>query len=136
MKDITAVINRYVQQRVVGKDKSSALSIKEGNAVFILNVDNIEYIECQRNVQILYFTTGEKKEIHSRLGILETQLSEHGFIRVHKGYLVNCRYVKRFDATTVILHSGALVPVGRSRKNEAMKEWMSYIRVHGVSIIG
>lgn len=136
VKDISSVVNRYIQQRVLNSGKSSVLGVKDGNVFLMLNVDNIEYIECQRNIQILYFVAGDKKEIHSRLEILETQLGEYGFIRVHKGYLVNCRYIKRFAASTVVLHSGMFIPVGRSKKNEAMQKWMAYIRIHGISFIG
>lgn len=35
--------------------------------------------------------------------LLEQQLVPHGFLRVHKGYLVNFRYVSQIEQTEVLL---------------------------------
>ncbi len=58
------------------------------------------------------------------------------FLRVHKGYLVPCKFIRRFDSNSVILTTGEEIPVGRSRRQEAMDAYLAYIGRTGSTLIG
>ena len=58
-------------------------------------------------------------------------LSEYGFIRCHRQYLVNLRYVYRMDrnAVTVILNGGIHqdIPIGESMYQAVYMTYLKYI---------
>ena len=49
------------------------------------------------------------------------ELVPQGFIRIHKGYLVNYRFIRRIDDTDVVLDNGERVPLSRRKIPESHK---------------
>lgn len=137
IKDIASVIERYVAEKA--KDAAPPLvrlELKERGKLVTLNASLIKYAECLRNEQVLYMDGQDDVVLRSRMTVLESELIKHDFIRIHKGYIVNCAYVKRFDGNSVTLTTGETLPVGRSKHNEAMDTYLEYIHKNGISIIG
>ena len=136
LKDIVSVIERYVEQK--GKEQDSVLvfELKEKGSLVTIDVGRLKYIECLRNKQIFYIEGEEEKQIYSRMSVLEEKLIPLDFVRIHKGYLVNCRYIKRFDNNTVTLTSGEMLAVGRSKIDSSMEKYLEFIHKNGISIIG
>lgn len=136
MKDISSVINRYIEQKLNEVADKFVISFKSENGSVTINPELVKVVECFRNTQTFVFSSGEKREICSRMHTLEEQLKDYDFVRIHKGYLVNCKFVNRMDSTSVTLTSGEVYPVGRSYHTDAMTIWMKYIRLHGIPVIG
>lgn len=136
MKDISSVIKRYIEQKMNEVSEKVLITFKSENGPVTINPEQVKAVECFRNTQTFCFASGEKRELHSRMHTLEEQLKDYGFVRIHKGYLVNCMFVKRMDGSNVTLTSGETYPVGRSYHNDAMTQWMAFIRLHGVPVIG
>jgi len=137
IKDLSGVIERYVKQKVLsGENKLLQIEVKNRGEFISVNLSLVKYIECVKNVQTLYMDGLKNCEVHSRIYSLEEQVTSYGFIRIHKGYLVNCKYIRRFNATTVQLTTGEELPVGRSKRDEAMDKYFEYMRANGISIIG
>ena len=61
------------------------------------------------------------------MGAVEGSLSGSGFVRVHKGFLVNQAEVKILRADKIELNSGASIPLGRSFADSAKKILMRYM---------
>lgn len=136
VKDISSLISRYIKQKVETVSEKFVVTFKGSNGPISINPEEIQIVECYKNTQIFIFASGEQREICSRMQTLEDQLKDYSFVRVHKGYLVNCKYVKRMDSVSVTLISGKTYPVGRTYHTEAMTCWMKYIRLHGIPVIG
>lgn len=135
MDDLNDVITRFVEKRKKGG--GDTVCFKDGQGTVSIDISRVKYVECERNAQILHFEDrGAIHKIYSRMETLEAELAKYGFIRIHKGYLVNSRYIGRFEATTLVLSTGEELPVGRSRRQEAMAAFMSYIGRSGVPYIG
>ena len=60
----------------------------------------------------------------------EEELTEVGFVRIHKPYLVNCRYIKLFEGQTVVLKDGQRLEVSRERREECFKQFREYNLKH------
>lgn len=136
LKDIVSVIERYVEKKSKEKDLLIRFELKEKGALVTVDVGLLKYIECLKNEQVFYMDKQENKSIYSRMNVLEEKLVSLGFIRIHKGYLVNSRYIKRFDNNAVTLSTGEALPVGRSKFNESMAQYLDFIHKNGISIIG
>ena len=79
--------------------------IQKGNAsLLILNhktsrkvfVKNVVLLEGNINYTTLHLENGRKEILSHTLKFYETFLKSHGFLRVHRGYLINPEYVKDY----------------------------------------
>ena len=71
----------------------------------------------------------ENGEWHTPLSIdeLEKMLSGLEFIRCHKSFLVNFRYVNAFGTSSMELADGKQIPVSKHRIKEVRKEFFTYM---------
>ena len=51
---------------------------------------------------------------------------EAGFVRCHKSYLVNLKYIARYTATQFIMMNGKIIPISRSKKNESVDRYVLF----------
>lgn len=58
---------------------------------------------------------------------LEKRLSGWGFIRCHKSFLVNCRFIHAFSTSTIELADGKQIPVSKHRIKEVRKAFFDYM---------
>lgn len=132
MDDISEVIDRYIEQRSSAKEDDEIHFKNQSGDLVSVRINQLKYIECYKNVQRFVLDGEDDKKLYSRMNILEEQLKDYGFIRTHKGYLVNCKYIQRLDRKTLMLSTGEVLPVGRSRYHQAMDEYMSYVSTYGI----
>lgn len=100
-------------------DFKLALSTTEG--VFFYAPLEILYCEGENNYTRFIFTKHKPMLVSKTLGEYEDLLREHGFIRIHKSYLVNARYVSKVDREgTLLMSDNKSLPVSRRRKEAVM----------------
>ncbi len=134
--DISGAIGRYVAEMQKTEEPDLQFELKQRGSYLSVNATALKYIECFKNMQILHIADGENKTVYSRMSVFENILATHDFIRVHKGYIVSCRYIRRFERCSVILKTGEELPVGRSKHDAALAAYLEYIRKNGITIIG
>lgn len=137
LEDIGEVIARFVASSENKKEDDRYFYLKDQQGTIAIDVAHVTYIECIRNMQILHFDDSrEEYRLYSRMGTLEEELRKYDFIRVHKGFLVSCRFIRRFESKAVILTTDEEIPVGRSHHHEAMDAYLDYISRSGDGFIG
>lgn len=90
-----------------------------------IEIDDIFYVEVMNHTLIYHTREGELSErgaIKDRARMLE----EHDFARCSNSYLVNLRYVRSFNATSVTVRDWT-IPVGRTKKKEFMQKLTAYM---------
>jgi two-component system LytT family response regulator len=101
------------------KDFKLTLSTSEG--VFFYDPLEILYCEGENNYTRFVFTKHKPMMVSKTLGEYEELLAEHGFLRIHKSYLVNTKYVSNIDREGLLLMSdGKQLPVSKRRKEMVM----------------
>lgn len=110
------------------ESKNDSLLIKINNELVKININDILYFEGEANYVNLY-TKNEKLKFRETLSNLEKKLSDKGFIRVHKGYLICEKEVFLINSKEVKLNNGTIIPIGRSYSEIAKKELMKYLRL-------
>lgn len=136
MKDVSEVLTRYMETRIMTGKKSYRLEIQDVTGVSVLETSEIRYIESYRNTQTVYMKNGENVTLHATMDKIMDKLQELDFVRIHKGYIVSCENIKKFNRTEAELFSGEKLPVGRAYYSHAAECFMTYIRLHGVVGIG
>lgn len=85
----------------------------------VLEAASILYCQADDNYTQIFLATGGKKLVSKTLKYFEDALTDFGFARVHKSYLVNINEVtgyRKGKGGTVVLSSGKEVMVSASQK--------------------
>lgn len=90
-----------------------------------LELNHTIYIEAQ-DKYLSIVTTDDRILVRHTLSQLEQSLEGYQFLRIHKSYLVNYRFVRRFRGEQVILENGQELPLSRRRAAQVRKQFIDY----------
>lgn len=110
-RDIKPISNTVA---IPQKETDTIIQIKSGTKYHKVAVTDIVYIESLKDYVKIHTLT---KNIVSKQKIsdLETQLTPHAFLRVHRSYLINSKKVTAFSPHDIELND-IEVPIGASYK--------------------
>lgn len=92
----------------------ATLNVRADRQVVTLPIATIRYIESVSDYVKIH--TVERTVVSKqRLHVLEDELAPHGFLRIHRSYLIAPRHLTAFTAETIHLGDTAL-PIGRTYK--------------------
>lgn len=88
-----------------------------------LYTDNILYIESRKHKAVFFCLESKliNLTIYDKLDHIEKKLEGHGFLRIHKSYLVNMKHIQRISNYKAELDVGGELSVPR-RRYQAVKE--------------
>ncbi len=121
-EELNEILDDCIRRR--NEKRDFAFTTPAGNMRIPLN--DILYFESEGNYLQLNTTT-EKYRFRSTLYAVENAIKEFGFVRVHKGYLVNQMAVKLLGRDEVVLLNGERIPIGKSYAGTAKKILMRYM---------
>ena len=101
------------------KDKL-LLSCVEGNVS--VGAFEIIYIETMGHRNIVHLKD-QDYHIYEKLDIFEQLLRSHGFLRVHKSYLVNMQHIRNINSYVMTLDNGVKISVPKARYKEVKREY-------------
>lgn len=80
------------------------------------NYQEVVYMKGHGNYTMLHFYSGQQILFPYTLAIFENHLvSQHGFVRIHRGYLVNKQFIAYACPTELCLSTGCWLPIARRR---------------------
>ena len=94
--------------------------IKSGTGVEKIKLNMIKYFSSSGRVVTLNLKNSTRN-FYAKLDDVEASIADNVFIRIHKSYLVNSKYIERIEGLDVILSDGTILPVSRER-NKTVKE--------------
>ena len=110
--------------------KVPKIELQTGRQTVEVALDTIWFVESEKNYLLFYREKDERGEaVRARMKIAEAEkeLEPHGFVRTHKGYLVNMNYVYRLRENEILLLNGKHVPVSRSYLNQIRMKIMGAV---------
>lgn len=116
-KNITA------QKMPISEEK---ITIPTQNGFEVLPLKQILYGKADDNYTELYLVDNKKKLVSKTLKYFEKLLTDKGFARIHKSYLVNVSYIaayKKGKGGTVTLNNGKELSVSASQKNNFLSHF-------------
>ena len=128
IQDFANVLELFVNTSLNANAESKKITISSKTETMSADIDSIMYIEGNRNYQTFYLKDGTNFDARVLMGDLESKLKEHGFIRVHKGYLVNYLFIRQIGTSEVSLTNNKVLPLSSKRKDEIMDEYLSITR--------
>lgn len=128
--ELPTVIGEYVRTRSARTEKL-LLTGEEGQTVPV-DPAEILYAEAVGKSQKLVLTGETTVLVRTSLRDLETRLDPYGFIRIHKGFLVNYRAIRKITSRSVLLDSGSALPIGRDRLSSARERYLALMKWKGL----
>lgn len=89
------------------------LDIKTGRSRIRLRIQSILYIESYRHYLTIHSSVGTYI-LRQNITQLSDQLKSDGFIRCHKSYLVNKKFIQDRTTDELILQDQSRLPIGRA----------------------
>lgn len=132
LKDISEVVNSYLSLMPTKKPRQLVIQMRDGTACVPL--DQVMYIEGNKKKQIIHRDNKETMEMISSMEKLEKELEKNGFIRIHKGYLVNYLFIRLIGNVDVELTDGQRIPISRRKVQEARSQFLDLVQENGAVI--
>lgn len=125
-KKLEAVL-KIAQEKITNSTKPidirQSIVVSAGGIHTKIYLDDIIYAEVF-NRKIMIHTTSENIEYYGKLTELEDMAGEN-FFRPHRAYLINMKYVERYDATNIYLEKGQVLMAKQNYKN-FVRRYMEY----------
>ena len=93
------------------------LCVESNGELYSLHIPEIRYIECINKVQIIHLTT-RTYSVRKTLAEFEELLTPYGFIKSHKSYLVNYRYIAKVSNFDIELDDETSIPISKHRLHD------------------
>nr|WP_307735094.1 LytTR family transcriptional regulator DNA-binding domain-containing protein [Chitinophaga nivalis] len=97
-----------------------SIFIKTGTRFHKLNAAEVLYIESIKDYIVVHRQGKEKLSAKYKIGDLEEDLKDKGFLRIHRSFIVNLNKITAFSAQDVEIGAVQL-PVGNSYKEYVFK---------------
>lgn len=133
-KDLKRALESY-ENRFRASEKQ--FYFKTADAAHSIVLRDILYFETLGHEIILHAVNQTqyslKREKENRIKLIHERLAEDGFIRVHKSYLVNYRYIHLIKHAEIILKNGISIQINPKKTTEVKKEYQKFL-MRGVSV--
>lgn len=118
-----------VVKSVVGEwqKRNEHFGFKTNEGFFKVPFADILYFESESNYINLYCIDNQFK-FRGTITSLENELSTKGFIRTHKGFLVNQQHIFAIKGDDIKLSNNQLLPIGRTNRESVKKKILRYMR--------
>ena len=127
-KKFNEVLKRAIENCSRQKSKeyeNNHLMINNGGVHTKVMLDDIVYAEVF-NRKVVIHKLDDELEYYGKMSDLEAVAGE-SFFRTHRGYLVNFKYVVKYNATTIYLEKGTVL-MAKKNYPEFVKKYMKYNR--------
>lgn len=94
-----------------------------------LPLERIIYIESKLHRLEFHVIDAHVKTytMYGTLNVLEKELYEFGFLRIHQSYLVNLQHIKKMKGYHAVLNNGQMLPIPKTRYRDVKNAFIGYI---------
>lgn len=121
----------YIRQAIAQLNTSrETVKIQISGEFIDLPIEDVLYMEVLQHNVTLYVRKGgggscvKSYVVYSSLSEMEEQLSQRGFLRIHKSYLVNMRRIAKFQSKAAVLDNGTTLRVSEKSYAENKKKYL------------
>lgn len=118
-RELGQVIKECVQE--LGEEGWFAFS--QGHCHYSIPRADILYFESRKRLVYLY-TADREYSFYEKLDAVEARLAGSGFLRCHRSFLVQERYVRSWKENTLWLEDGRELPISRAYEKEVNRRLM------------
>lgn len=134
LEDVSAVIDQWMKNRP--REERTKLLVQSREHTWNIPLDTVLYIEGSDKSQLLHTSNlPEPVPVRRSMQELEETLASSGFLRIHKGYLVNYKFIRRLENTEAVLTNGERIPLSRRRVQDIRSQYLELMQGGGNVIL-
>ena len=122
---IFSVLDRVKEKLEKEKNTKQFLLLSKGKNIFKIEYDDIYYIIAFDH----YIDIHCKKKIYTfnrKISQLEELLPKENFVRCHRSYIVNIKYVKNINKNSLLLEDDIKIPISKTRMDITYNTFINY----------
>ena len=109
------------------REKSEFFIVKCDNGINKIDVKNLEYCEVVNRALVICLADGTSLKSTVKITDIEEKLRKFGcFIRPHRSYLTNLRYIENISQKNIIMKSGAKIPIPHGKYTQTKERYLEY----------
>ncbi len=128
-----SIVNQWslnqLQQQYLSPSLPERIALPYQNGVIFAPVKDILYCESDNNYTRFFLINGQQHIVLKPLREIQELLEERDFIRIHRQFLVNINFIKKFvrgEGNYIIMDDEKSIPVARAQK-EKLREKVGWL---------
>ena len=122
---IFSILDKAKEKLEKNKNNKQFLLLSKGKNIFKIEYDDIYYI-IAFDQYIDIHTNNNIYTFHMKISELEELLPEKDFVRCHRSYIVNIKYVKNINRNSLILENDIKIPISKTRMDNTYNTFINY----------
>ena len=123
-RDMGEVLERYILQAMENMaDGQEFLRLRDKEQTVDLPLEQITYLEVLDHYVSIH-TGSANYTLNATLSGMESEMEEHGFLRIHKSYLVNMAYIRKFRSRECLLLDGTTLAVSEKNYSQQKQKYL------------
>ncbi|MEG2000685.1 MAG: response regulator, partial [Evtepia sp.] len=108
-----------------GQEEEHGLLVKSRGSILHLPFSHIEYVEVQGHTVLFHLFNQKVEKVSGTFSDFEPRLlSWPDFVKVHRAYIVNLRYMERLEPTDIVTQNGTFIPVSKRLYSDLRKDYL------------
>lgn len=134
LEDTQAVIDQWMKSRP--QAERTQLVVQSREKTWTIPLDTVLYIEGSDKSQLIHTSNlAQPVAVRRSMQELEEALAPKGFLRIHKGFLVNYKFIRRLENTEAVLTNGERIPLSHRRVQEIRSQYLELMQGSGTVIL-
>lgn len=123
-RDVGQVLERYILQAMDSIAESREyLRLRDLDTIIDVPLEQIRFLEVLDHYVSVH--TGQDTHIlGATLSGMEREMERHGFLRIHKSYLVNMAHIRKFRSRECLLTDGTALPVSEKNYSQQKQKYL------------
>ncbi len=124
MKELQTQLGALENNMQTDNSSLKKIVLKTFDNIHLVKIRDIIYCESDGSYTAIYLSSGKKIIVSNTLKDYDEMLSEYGFFRAHKSYLINLIHIDRFekaDGGTIVLNNECRLPVASRKKDQLLE---------------
>ena len=128
VKEILLSIIQYEKNE--GTNNSLKIRVEINRDIILIPAKSIQFIEKEKNICNI-ITESREYQAYTSLNDLEEQIAKLNIkelYRCHQSFVVNLKYVQKYEGSKFVLENGNIIPISRGKKAEAKTKFYDMLR--------
>jgi len=124
MFELNQQLNTLKENMLTQEKSKKKIILKTFDNIHLVKLIDIVYCESNDNYTNFHLLNNKKILVSNTLKDYDEMLSEYGFFRTHKSYLINLMHIDRFEKAeggAIVLNNEIKVPVATRKKDKLME---------------
>jgi len=111
----------------LAREQNVYYKFTNGRGLSKVKLSNVYYFESNmRNIRI--YEGGNEYIFTGKISDIEQELSKQDFVRNHKSYVVNLKYIRNVYKDTIIMENNEKLPLSKHRSKRLRERFFNYMK--------